>query len=314
VKKSAAADTGAGAIAPVKKASAGKAKNSVKKTKSRSRKPTAAKKPKRASKKASGGSRRRGLTPRQKEIREEHKAAARVRLAEQRERKQAKLAENKAYRQQRKAETREARQARNEREREHRREVRERARARHQAKKLRDAEKEKEKKQRLALYEKKQARKKDPNAPKRPRTALSLYYEEQVAASKDTKKNVVDIMKRSAAEYKALSPENKQKYIDKVAADRQRFEEENKAWKQKQATLEDARLKQPKNSYMLFVAERRPELVKQNPSLKTTEVGTQLGAQWAQLDTTTKQNYQKQATELREKYNAAKARAAPASA
>jgi hypothetical protein len=94
----------------------------------------------------------------------------------------------------------------------------------------------------------KKRRKRDPNAPKRALTPYIYFQNERRDAvraeliQKDpTKFRVQDVMKRIAEEWKKLSAEEKQKFIDMAKKDRERFEREKEDYLKQKAPASQAK-------------------------------------------------------------------------
>lgn len=84
---------------------------------------------------------------------------------------------------------------------------------------------------------KKKRAKKDPNAPKRGLTSFFLFSSEMRPKIKEQYPDMAfgDIGKKLGELFKELSPEEKAKYDEKAAKDKQRYADEMKAYESKKA-------------------------------------------------------------------------------
>lgn len=75
-------------------------------------------------------------------------------------------------------------------------------------------------------------RKKDPNAPKKPRTAFMFYYQEKKSITSEQNPNLraVEIKKMISKDWKEVSSDNREKYEKQAKRDKKRYEEEIKEY------------------------------------------------------------------------------------
>ena len=64
--------------------------------------------------------------------------------------------------------------------------------------------------------------------------------------------------------------------------------------------------KKPLTSYFLFAKDVRPEIMKNNPTAKITEIATLIGAEWKKLSDDDKKKYTQKADEAKAEYIKAK--------
>ena len=104
---------------------------------------------------------------------------------------------------------------------------------------------------------KKRRKKKDPNAPKRPKSAfmffmaanrLKIIKEKGLNVSK-----VTSVGKAMGAAWKSISAADRAEYDASSTADKARYKKENAAYK-----LANPIIKKPVSSYMFFVQDARP--------------------------------------------------------
>lgn len=148
---------------------------------------------------------------------------------------------------------------------------------------------------------------KDPNAPKRPRSAY-IYYSgekrlEMKAANPEMK--TTEIAVELGKKWTALSERKKKPYLEKAAEDKKRYDAEMAEYKPTKPTGP----KRPLTSYMLFSQEKRPEVKAANPDMKNTEIVKELGRMWKDdyPDPESRQKWIDLAEKAKERYTEEKA-------
>merc|ERR1719479_533384 len=95
----------------------------------------------------------------------------------------------------------------------------------------------------------------------------------------------------------------------KKTKDYAKHQEVVKEWKLKQSKKKFKKdpnaPKRPLSGYMLFVNDTRPQYVKDNPDLSVTEVLSGLGKLWADVSSSDRASYEKQAEKGKAKYQKA---------
>jgi len=158
-------------------------------------------------------------------------------------------------------------------------EVNERKRERARARREREAVETKEKRARDKVKAKRQARKKPEGAPTRPRSARVFFVSENWASTHKAGTPATATMVELTKRFNALTPDERKGYEDRASKDRERYENEQKEWIAKNPSQK----KPIRSPYMIFVIERRPDVVKSNPNLKITDIARELGKQWRAL-------------------------------
>eukprot|EP00286_Rhodomonas_abbreviata_P006271 CAMPEP_0181336782 /NCGR_PEP_ID=MMETSP1101-20121128/27623_1 /TAXON_ID=46948 /ORGANISM="Rhodomonas abbreviata, Strain Caron Lab Isolate" /LENGTH=311 /DNA_ID=CAMNT_0023447141 /DNA_START=82 /DNA_END=1017 /DNA_ORIENTATION=- len=135
---------------------------------------------------------------------------------------------------------------------------------------------------------------------KKPPSAFILFCnafrDEERAKNKEA--TLGAIQQALGARWKALSEEDKNGWNQKAEKAKVEHVEKfglSESEKKKQAKAEKPR--GPRSSYFIFMAEKRTEVVEQNPSLAPKEVATKLGLMWKDLTAEEKAVYTKMAEE-----------------
>jgi len=171
----------------------------------------------------------------------------------------------------------------------------------------------------------KRKKKKDPNAPKRPRSAYILYCtdsREEVKKANDGAKPA-ELMQMMGAMWNALPAHKKQEYNDKAKEDKARYIEQMKGYTAPEEDDDDeddggSRRKrgkkkdpsEPKRSpsaYLLYGTKVREEVKAENPEAKSSEIMKLIGAKWQKLNEEQKKPYTDEAAQLKSQYDDAKA-------
>ncbi|EFC43203.1 predicted protein [Naegleria gruberi] len=183
---------------------------------------------------------------------------------------------------------------------------------------------------------KKSSKKKDPNAPKRPKTGFFLFCDERREKVKATlgegeKKSASEVSKLLGEEWGKLTDSEKDKYnsVSKKNMEvyKKQFEEykknkpessdesessddegAKKKKKKRKAKKDENAPKRPLSSYMLFSQTYRKSLVAENPTLKVTEVAKLVGEKWGKMNDAEKAPYVNKAAELKAAYNIEKSK------
>ena len=179
---------------------------------------------------------------------------------------------------------------------------------------------------------------KDPNAPKRNLSAYLLYQNAMREQFKMDNPGMTfgQLSKYTSHMFKSLTPEEKAHWDSRAAADKERFDEEISKYKpppghDATGKLIDVaptmkRMKKPRDpqapkrargSYVFFALEARPQIIKERPDIKFTEIGSVMGERWRAMKPEEKEKYQELAKEdkarverEREEYYLRKAEAA----
>lgn len=65
-------------------------------------------------------------------------------------------------------------------------------------------------------------------------------------------------------------------------------------------------IKKPKNAFIIFCQEKRPQLMKKYPDMKLTDISKKLGEMWHSLNDDDRNMYNIEARKLRDKYISSK--------
>jgi len=168
-------------------------------------------------------------------------------------------------------------------------------------------------------------KKRDPNFPKRPKTAYIFYNLERRDILNNDELTFGALSRKIANEWKALSQEAKKTYVDKHLEDKKRYEKEMKMYernkkspakksdtessseeesiddKKKKRKVNEKKPNRHMNAYMIFQKDKR-DMIKENPNLKGS-VARKIGDIWRAMSDEEKQHYINLAEKDMERYN-----------
>jgi len=173
-------------------------------------------------------------------------------------------------------------------------------------------------------------KKKDPNAPKKPRSAYILFCtdvrEEVKSENKEAKP--AQLMQLMGSRWNNLDAVRKEEYNNKAKIDKQRYSEEMKGYQAPEEESDDEdeaptkRRKgkgkggkkkkdanEPKRSpsaYLIYSQRVRPQVKAENPEAKSSEIMKKTGAMWQSLSEDEKKPFVIEAQQQKEKYEIAK--------
>jgi len=149
---------------------------------------------------------------------------------------------------------------------------------------------------------KQRRKKKDPNAPRRPKSAYMFFMMENradiIARNNLDKKKITLVGKAVGAAWRAMSNKDKKSYQAKSDADKTRYKRDLVKWEASKGP------KKPMSAYMFYVQETRPRLQKENPSADFSALGKLLGSGWKSLSKLKKANLEKKAKLDKDRYKA----------
>jgi len=168
---------------------------------------------------------------------------------------------------------------------------------------------------------KKTKKKKDPNAPKKAMTAYMAYQQAvraQVKADNPEMK-FGDLSRKVAADWKALTEKQKEKYTEISDKDKERYKKAMKHYvppsssssdsdsdakkpKKKKAKRDPNAPKKAKNAFLFYVEANRADVAASNPNAKQAELLKILGAKWKSLSDDEKKPYNKKVEEDKARY------------
>jgi len=165
----------------------------------------------------------------------------------------------------------------------------------------------------------------DENAPKRPLSAYNIFIKEKAALMRQQsveKLSGADIIRRCAAEWRAMNPEQKESYSAQVVG-MEEYTKEMAAYRKsdtyaaflKKKALADRREKlkafeltdapkRPCSAYIYFSNEMREDVKAANPFATATQMIKLLGAAWKELPEGERGVYERQALDDRTRYDA----------
>jgi hypothetical protein len=158
--------------------------------------------------------------------------------------------------------------------------------------------------------------KKDPDAPKASVNAYIMFCREKRDEVKEENKEMkaTEITKKLAEMWNEMDDEDKEEYKEKAKEDKERYAKELENYEPKEGfknPKEKAEKKSKKESnspkrglsaYIFFCQDKREEVKKNNPSLKATEILSELGKMWKSLTDKKKKPYEEKAKEDKVRY------------
>jgi len=159
---------------------------------------------------------------------------------------------------------------------------------------------------------------KDPNKPKKKKSAFDVFRSEQIQEFKrlnpETKVDLGVFMTNLSATWSTLTDERKTPYVMLADQDGIRYQEEMSTYvpapqytdgkkKKRKRVKEPGEPKRATTAFMVFSNLTRSEVVKENPSLKISDVAKILGKRWQSLDEVAREPYQKIADDDKIRYS-----------
>lgn len=147
-------------------------------------------------------------------------------------------------------------------------------------------------------------RKKDPNCPKKPKSAYLFFCDAERAnvLKKHPEFKVTDVSKELGPAWQKLSAKAKTKYENLAAKDKERYEKEMASYtppardsSPKRRKKDPSAAKRPRNAFLLFSGAERDKIKTANPDLKITEISSELGKRWRAMSEAQKAPFVKQA-------------------
>ena len=123
-----------------------------------------------------------------------------------------------------------------------------------------------------------------------------------------------EIAKKIGAEWKVMEQSKKESFAARSVIDKERYNSEMKSYvppanlapdseKRKKRKKKDPNApKRSKSAYMFFAKERRPELVKEQPTLTFGEYGKAMGVAWGTIEPSIKAKFEQQAAKDKVRY------------
>jgi len=169
----------------------------------------------------------------------------------------------------------------------------------------------------------KRKKKKDPNAPKRPRSAYILYCTEKRNEVKNEHPDAkpADLMKMMGEMWNALSESKKKDFTDKAKEDKTRYNDQMKNYtppdvesdeddrpskrqrgKKGKKKRDPNEPKRSPSAYLIYGSKIREEVKKDHPEAKSSEIMKIIGTMWQKLSEDEKKQYNVEAQVLKSKY------------
>ena len=148
--------------------------------------------------------------------------------------------------------------------------------------------------QRPEVLKKTRRKKKDPNAPKRPKSAFMFFMIKNrakiIASQELNPKKVTEVGKAVGAAWRNLSAQDRIEYDESAAADKKRYAVAVTDFKARNPVI-----KKPISAYMFFVQDVSPRLRAENPELDFSCLGRLMGSTWKNLRIQDKAPFQQKA-------------------
>jgi len=164
---------------------------------------------------------------------------------------------------------------------------------------------------------KKKKTKRDPNAPKKPRTAYILFSSDNRVDVKKENPDMIptDITKEVARMWREADEDVKEEYKEKAEEDKKRYQDEMEIYnpEYKQTSSNDKKEKpkekkdpnapkKPCSAYILFSSDHRKQAKEENPELSTVELTKKLAEMWKEASQKTKDKYEAKALDDKKRY------------
>jgi len=135
--------------------------------------------------------------------------------------------------------------------------------------------------------------KKDPDAPKAAVNSFILFCRDnrEDIKNENPEMKATEITKKLGEMWKDLDDEDKKEYQEKANEDKKRYAKEIEDYEPKEGfknpkkspKKESASPKRSLSAYIFFCNEKREEIKKKNPTMKATEIMTEMGKLWKDL-------------------------------
>merc|ERR1711970_1717380 len=146
---------------------------------------------------------------------------------------------------------------------------------------------------------------KDPNAPKKPLSAYFLFSQDERLKVKGENPDfsITEVAKELGRRWAVIDPGLKGQYEQRYQNAKKLYDQEMTAYKPQKKKKDPNAPKQPLSAYFIFSTQERLKVKNENPNYSICEVAKELGRRWAEMDPGTKQRFQAQAEEERQKYD-----------
>lgn len=154
---------------------------------------------------------------------------------------------------------------------------------------------------------------KDPNAPKKPLSAYMFFCQENRPKVLEENKDIkaTDVMKELGERWSKIKDNTKAvtPYKKKAEKAKEEYQKAMDGYTPPPGFASKKKSDKPKRaptSYLLFCKEKRPEVKKNNPELKATELLKVFGEMWRKVPESEKDKYRKMSQEAKEELEKAK--------
>jgi len=155
---------------------------------------------------------------------------------------------------------------------------------------------------------------KDPDAPKRARTAFNFFldsFREQYKKDFPEAKGVVGVTKAGSEKWRAMTDADKKEFEALANVAREAYQKQKEEYEAAGGNQKFKMLKappRPPTAYFMFLSEFREEYKKLHPDVKgIKEMSKEAGEKWRSMDAITKEPYDKKAALAKEEYKKLKA-------
>lgn len=160
---------------------------------------------------------------------------------------------------------------------------------------------------------------KDPNAPKKPPSAYMIFCQENRPRVLEEKKdiNATDVMKELGQRWSKIKDNTKAvaPYQKKAEKAKQEYQKAMESYTPPPGCAQKKKTDKPKRaptSYLIYCKEKRPEVVKNKPELKATEILKVLGEMWREVPEEEKEKYRALSQQAKDELEKTKTVATPA--
>ena len=155
--------------------------------------------------------------------------------------------------------------------------------------------------------------KKDPDAPKGAKNAFIFFCNEkrQEVKEENSSLKATEITKKLGEMWKEEKEKNKERYQKMAEADKKRYADEIAEYEPKEGFKNPKASKKVKSTapkralsaYIFFCQDKRDEVKKKNPTLKSSEIMSELGKMWKSLSDKKKKPFEKLADDDKKRYS-----------
>ena len=164
--------------------------------------------------------------------------------------------------------------------------------------------------------------KKDPNKPKGKMSAYAFFVQSEREAirsrykdsGKEGMPSLSELSKFCSEKWKCLDDSKKTPFLKLAADDKARYDEEMATYvpseddetpkksRKRKRQVDENHPKRNRSAFMFFCDDERPKVRESQPELAMTEISKVLGKKWAEIESSMKEKYTKQAEDDRERY------------